>query len=135
LNLTEWLDIQCQLAEERRREEILACQTRQTLENLQAKIRVVEDLGDRRLTLLEAAGRFRDLSYPARDYLLGWFRAVYPGQSDEERWCRQVICHVRGHRRELAALADELEKELAQHLAQGPLHLPDSCSDERAAAF
>ena len=129
LNLTEWLDVERQLAAERRREEILSDQRRQTLENLKAKTRIVEELSDHRLTLLEAASRFRYVSCAAQDNFLEWFRAVYPGQTDEERWCRQVISHVRGHRPKLSSLADQLERELAERLAHGPLRLPHSSLD------
>src|SRR5262249_8804642 len=44
-----------------------------------------------RLTLLEAAARFRalDRAPPAFDWEV--FRSAYPGDSDEERHCRKVI--------------------------------------------
>ena len=128
LNLTEWLDIQQRLEEEGRRRDILSYQSQQLSRNLEAKCRVLEDLRDHRLTLLEAAARFRALGCPGPENNLKLFRLVYPGQTDEERWCRQVIGFLRGadsNQSELASLVDEFEAELTQHLAKGSLHLPD----------
>ena len=124
--MTDWLDVHLQLAQEHHRGEILDGQVQRTLQSLQARIRVVEDLGAHRLTLLEAAARFRDLDGLASASDLEWSRRVDPGQTDEERWCRQVIRFVRGHYRDRPVLlAAQLEVELAGHLAEGTLHLPD----------
>jgi hypothetical protein len=125
LNLREWLRVRLQLEEELRREEILDRQAQRIMQCLEGKTWVVEDLGAHRLTLLEAAARFRDLSDTAPGCYLEWSRRHDPGQTDEERWCRQVIRFVRGHYPERPSLPDEFEAELAEHLARGPLHLLD----------
>jgi hypothetical protein len=124
-NVGNWLQIQQQLAEERRRSEALDHESRRTQQHLEMQLQVIRDLLENRLTLLEAAGRFRDLAHP-------WttgnpvFCMAFPGQTEEERFCRQVIAFVRtGGPARLArwARADSLEEELAQRLAQGPLRM------------
>jgi hypothetical protein len=81
-----------------------------------------------RLTLLRAAARFRDLN--ARPPMFNWraFRKIYPGDSDDERHCRQVIHFVRqgAQLRPGAdpAVADRLEAELGDLLERGDLRLP-----------
>ena len=126
LNFAEWLEVQRQLEDERRREVVLSDLTQRTAHSLQAKSQVVEELRHRRLTLLEAAARFRDLSRPGRDDFHEWFRRAYPGKTDEERWCRQVIRFLRGHSLKLEPLAEQYEAELARRLANGPLELPQT---------
>jgi hypothetical protein len=125
LNLTEWLELRHQLENERRREIILSHQTQQVAQSLIAKTQVLEEVRNDRLTLLEAAARFRKLSCPTGDESLDWFRQLYPGQTDEERWCRQVIRFLRGHSPEAWPLADRFDAELNWRLAQGSLQLPD----------
>src|SRR5262249_14296877 len=128
LNLTEWLDIQQQLEDEHRRSDILFHQCQRCAQNLEAKCRGGEDLREHRLTLPEAAARFRELGCAGLERELELFRLVYPGKTDEERWCRQVIRFLRGtdpDQPELASLADQFEAELTEHLAKGSLHLPD----------
>jgi hypothetical protein len=127
LNLTEWLNVRRQLEEERRREEILDHQNQQVLHHLAVKFQVVKDLRDHRLTLLEAAARFRALG-PGSGNSLEKLRLVDACPTDDERWCRQVISFMRGGipgEPDLTSRADQVEAELIQHLAQGPLHLPD----------
>jgi hypothetical protein len=124
LSPIEWLATLHQLAEERRREEMLTGQAQQAVWRLTAKTQVLMDLRDHRLTLLEAAARFRDLDSPTSGHYLEWSRLYERGQTDEERWCRQVIRFLRGHGAELAALADPFEAELTDHLARGSLRLP-----------
>src|SRR5262245_10754021 len=88
LTLTEWFAVRQRLEDERRRRETLDHQARVALEKLITKARVVEELCDHRRTLLEVAARFRDLARPGLCNQ-EWFRMAYPGQTDEERWCRQ----------------------------------------------
>jgi hypothetical protein len=125
LNLTEWLDLFQQLAVEYRREAILTDHASRTIYSLEAKSCVVRDLCAGRLTLMEAAARFRDLSGPGDDVYLKWSRRHEPGKTDEERWCRRVILFLPGPDAGRPSPADRFEAELAQQLAQGPLHLPD----------
>jgi hypothetical protein len=92
-----------------------------------------------RLSLLRAAARFRDLS--ARPPAFNWedFRRTYPGDSDDERHCREVIKFVRQgvQLRPGAdpAVADRLEAELRGLLEHGDLRLPgpDDVPDRQAS--
>jgi hypothetical protein len=128
LNLTEWLDVRQRLEHERRRSETLARQGQLMWRILEAKFEIVEELRDGRLNLTEAAARFRDLKNPEIDPHGTLFRLLYKGQSNDERWCRQVIGFVRGgssNEPSLSPVADRLEAELAQDLARGQLRLPE----------
>ena len=127
LNLTAWLEAQQDLAEACQRRETLNEQTRLFQQDLKAKYRVIEDLRNDRLTLLEAAARFRDIGHSSLDRDGALFRQSFAGQTDTERWCRKVIDYMRAisPADTGASRADQLEAELSQHLAQGPLQLPD----------
>ena len=128
LNLTAWLEAQQDLAEACQRRETLNEQTRLFQQDLKAKYRVIEDLRNDRLTLLEAAARFRDMGHSCLDPDGALFRQSYAGQTDAERWCRKVIAYMRAlspAHTDGASRADQLEAELSRHLAQGPLQLPD----------
>jgi hypothetical protein len=89
---------------------------------------VVQDLIDGRLGLLEAAARFRDLNERLPAFPWGEFRQVYPGGSDDERHCRQVIAFVLANVRSRpegdAAVVGRLEAELQGRLDRGDLRLP-----------
>jgi hypothetical protein len=72
-----------------------------------------------RLTLLEAAARFQaiTLSRPAH---MPVSLAGYPGGSDEERFCRQVIAYVESLLEDVSerrAVVVRLNCELRAHLA------------------
>jgi hypothetical protein len=128
LNMSEWLEVQQRLEYERRRSETLARQEQRVWQILEAKFQMVEDVRAGRINLTEAAARFRDLRNPAIDPQGMLFRLLYKGRSDDERWCRQVIGFVRGGsstQRGLSSVADRLEAELAQDLANGELRLPE----------
>jgi hypothetical protein len=128
LNLMAWLEAQQDLAGACQRRETLGQQTRLVQQDLEAKSRVIEELRNHRLTLLQAAARFRDLGNRGLDKDGVLFRRFYAGQTDAERWCRKVISYMRAVRpaqTDGASRADQLEVELSQLLAQGPLHFPD----------
>jgi hypothetical protein len=90
------------------------------------KARVARDLIEGRRTLLEAAAAFRELQEAVPGY--GWkaFRREYPGDSDDERFCRAVIRQVRYALAEgpRAGLVERLEQELESHRQRGTLRLP-----------
>jgi hypothetical protein len=95
----------------------------------QAKRAVVTELLADRLTLVEAAARFRELDADlpeTRDRLL----QAYPGVSYEEALCRQVIGHARGELEvrapeQMRSVVARLEAELQAHLeSEAGLRLP-----------
>jgi hypothetical protein len=95
---------------------------------LDVKRRLVADVADGRLALLEAAARFRDLdrdwAAPQRDL----FRAAWPGRSDDERYCRQVLRLAENELRDRggqgADVVRRLRAELRHRLRRGDLRLP-----------
>jgi hypothetical protein len=102
-----------------------------------ARQAVVDELLAGGLTLLEAAARFRDIDERHPEFYWEGFRCSYGGDSDEERFCRQVIDFVDGRfvgdpGRGRAAAAP-LEGELCGHLQRGTLRLPAPAAHGRAA--
>jgi hypothetical protein len=96
---------------------------------LQAKCAVVTELLADRLTLLEAAARFRELDAgmpEARDRLL----QAYPGVPYEVALCQQVIAHARSELKvrapeQVKSVVARLEAELQAHLeCEAGLRLP-----------
>ena len=76
-----------------------------------------------RLTLAEAAERFREVNESTPDFNRRTFRKAFPGASDEERYARWVIALAEGQcrgdgcrAREVAAL---LKAELGEGLRRG----------------
>jgi hypothetical protein len=97
-----------------------------------AKGRLAVDAAAGRLTLLEAAARFRELNsqWPPFDWHL-WREFIhfrFPGVSDDEGLCRQVIVCANSALWEQPEEAERvrcrLEAELDQHLRHGTLRLP-----------
>ena len=88
----------------------------------EAKWRVTAEVEAGRLSLWEAAARFRDLNAPD-PVIVEATRLTWEGRPYEECLCRNVIRYVRrdGH----PDLADRLEKELGMRLKDGPLRLPE----------
>jgi hypothetical protein len=95
---------------------------------LDARTRIARKLIDGRLSLLEAADRYRDLNETAADFDWYGFRHSYPGQSDDERTCRQVIktaiSLAEDDAKQLVAVTERLERELHSHLQHGSLCIP-----------
>lgn len=98
---------------------------------IRAKARVVDELIDGRLTLFEAAALFRRLNDPSPASAAHLARDC-PGDSEEERLCRQVIAWVRVTLPQRPAdVADEMgarfEEELREHKeCHGVVILPDA---------
>jgi hypothetical protein len=89
---------------------------------------VVDNLTAGRLSFLEAARRFRDLNDgdPVDD--LAGLRSTFPGASDDELYCRQVLCYVAGRRPELdpdGKLLGRLARELDERAEAGTLSLSE----------
>jgi hypothetical protein len=96
------------------------------LRRMEARARVVEDVIERNLPLLEAAARFRDLTRSAPE-VLTQLRLSHPGCSDDELHCLHVIHHVEprpGDGPRAAEVAARLRRELASHRERGTLRLP-----------
>jgi hypothetical protein len=95
-----------------------------------ARQAVLADLVARRLTLREAAARFRDLAQDTPDYPWYLLRASFPGPTDDERFCHQVIRHVQSYVSvvrpdEEAEVVARLEAELeACREPDGTIRLP-----------
>jgi hypothetical protein len=88
-----------------------------------AKRRVTRDVLEGRLSLLEAAIRFRDLNAQRRPNPVS-LRDAYPGRTDAERVCRQVISWVVAEAQfidpqQAKTVVASLERELEQRLAGG----------------
>jgi hypothetical protein len=64
-----------------------------SLARIEARRLIVRDLIDGRITLLDAASRFRALSASGH-FLIDEFRRAYAGPTDEVRYCRYVIAYV-----------------------------------------
>jgi hypothetical protein len=78
---------------------------------------VLDDLLADRISLGQAAARFRDLELVLPTCCPSLLASLYPGSSEEERYCRQVIAHVTAEleKRDVARL-DTLTAELEELL-------------------
>jgi hypothetical protein len=118
----------------RRGEEELAAQEphgRAMVERLRARGAVTNELRAGRLTLVQAAARFRSLNVYPPDSVPD-LRRFLPGATDEERLCRQAIFWAEGSDPAMSPAARELtrrrlEAELNRLLAEnnGAIRLPE----------
>lgn len=86
------------------------------------KKEIAHDLIRGKLTLLEAAGRFREIDEQNPDFNFELFRKYNPASCDEERHCRQVIsylCTASGDSSATAYLIDGYEDEVRQLFDNG----------------
>jgi len=138
LDLWQLPSLQAGVEAEVRRSDELDAQLTEAQHRVGAKQQVVSDLIAGRLSLLEAAARFRDLTPPSSD-AARYLRSVYAGASDDERFCRAVIQWVRGTRRsgsraEADRVAARLEAEFQEYLRRdGRIALPPAPSPGPAA--
>src|SRR5262249_17535411 len=95
------------------------------LAQTRARHATAQALVEGRLTLFEAGVRFREFARTARVFRWQAFRDFFPGNSDEERFCRKAI---EGAEAELVnqperarALRGRLENELDHALRSGLL--------------
>ena len=118
-------------ARARHRQEMLDEHSRVLQQRLDAKEGVMQELLAGRLTLLQAARRFKDLNETPvtcqNDY-----RSRFPGRSDGEKVCRQVLQWLEGYLLGLPSeqaqtlrrrFADELREHLEHH--DGIVVLPE----------
>ena len=92
-----------------------------------ARRRIARALIAGRLTLAEAAGRFRDLDEVNPDFREDLFRRAFRGTCDDERRARQVIAEAAREYpgpRQTCAVAARLEAELDLALRHGTFRLP-----------
>jgi hypothetical protein len=92
------------------------------MDRLQAKECVVKEVREGRLTLLEAAVRFRDLNAQGRPNPMP-LQEAFTGSTDAERVCRQVISWVYEEvrltdTRQAEKLRASLEEDLRHLLAR-----------------
>jgi hypothetical protein len=118
------------LQEGQRQSAELAAQLDAARRSQEIRRQVVGEVIEQRLSLRAAAARFRDLNAGDADatYRL---RYSFPGQSDEERYCRWVIRFAdnrlkeQGYPDRATAVTASLEAELEEHLQRdGALRLP-----------
>jgi hypothetical protein len=99
-------------------------------DRIETRARVVAEVSAGRLSLFEAAVRFRalDLQVLEPDVNTIMLRRQFAGESDGERYCRKVIDYIRGAeetRGEPTPVARRLEAELTEHLRRhGTVRLP-----------
>jgi hypothetical protein len=79
---------------ERLRHDELVARDRHLLDNVEGKKQVTDDVVNQALTLREAAARFQALNAACPEYDWEGFRRAFPGKTDEERHCRQVLAAV-----------------------------------------
>jgi hypothetical protein len=94
----------------------------------QRKQRVTDRVLAGRLTLLEAAALFRALDHDATGFNWDVFSYTWPGNSDDERHCHEVIAWVYETLRyadlcKAEASRQDLTRQLSKHLRRGPLRL------------
>jgi hypothetical protein len=98
------------------------------MRRVQEKQRLAWELIEGRLSLPEAAARYRDLEEQQPSFNWRGFRCTCPGESDDERHCREVIVFVgvelQGRPETDLALVGRLEAELQARLGRGDFHLP-----------
>jgi hypothetical protein len=107
-----------QLKEAAERDQDLNAQFEAIVKRVEARKRLVSATIEGQLSLLEAARRFCDFAQVQPISVIEDIRRFVPGTTDEERYCRFVIAHVRDelkHRPEkgrevLARLQVELER-------------------------
>jgi hypothetical protein len=115
--------------EERRRARLDLYRAR-LFRSMEIKHQVAEELLHGRITLFQAVAQFQqaEQGLPAEAARLRALRTMFPGSSDEERWCRKVIRYLRATWPESARAsraARRLEEELDRHLRRyGTVRLP-----------
>jgi hypothetical protein len=97
----------------------------------EARRQIAAEVIEQRLTLWEAAARFRDLDGGDADATFR-LRHAFPGKTDEERYCWWVICltgnelQEQGHPDRAALMTARLKAELQEHRERdGVLRLPE----------
>jgi hypothetical protein len=117
-------------AEEYERQRALDDEVAQMQRRLLMKQQLVDQVIGQRLALREAAAQWRALLETNPRISWEMYRRVWPGNSDTERHCWQVIdavkIRLRKNPTQAAAVAAALEAELRDHLKHGTLRLPSA---------
>jgi hypothetical protein len=131
LNITAMTESQEQETRLSQRREVLTTRAEVTQKRIQAKEAIIRDLLAERLTLLEAARQFKKLNETPVTFQDN-YRAHFPGRSDGEKLCRQVLAWTESGLKQLTpSLAERLqykfEEELAANMRRhgGIVVLPD----------
>ena len=121
------------LAEARPRRRDLDDAIRRAAVRVRAKEAVVTELLAGRVTLLQAAARFRAIDRAMPEGFWARFGRTRPDDSDHEYYCRQVIGYVTPTTDDDRSweLVLRLEAELREHLKNGTLRLPQTRSPIR----
>jgi hypothetical protein len=120
-------DLLRQYEEDRRKIAELNRQSEIFLQRFAGKERIIKDLITGRKTLLQAAAAFQNLAESLPVPMVE--QLPFPGVTQEEKYCRQVIQWIRipiTHETDsyIEDLIERLERELAEHL--GRLEGPES---------
>jgi hypothetical protein len=106
---------------ERRR---LACALRK-----QMRDQIIEEVIADRLTLFQAATRFQELNESDPHFCWGVLRSAYPGATDHECCCRQIIAFVQIDLEDdptrARAVVERLERQLDGYMAKSTGHYRD----------
>ena len=124
------LDLLKEVQEQQRRSDDLDDVMAAVVRRRALKQAVVEELLAGRITLRAAAARFRAINEAAAAFPWDEFRRAYPGSTDEERHCREVIAQMKVLRwdrpGEMAEVVARLEAELQDCLERdGTIRLPE----------
>jgi hypothetical protein len=117
------------IVDEQRRADKLEVQLANVVRRGARRRETVQELIAGRRTLREAAARSQALAREDPDFPWDMFRREYPGRTDEERHCRQMIVFVQtalqDHPGEAAEVVARLEAELeAYREPDGTIRLP-----------
>jgi hypothetical protein len=119
--LYEFQQLRARLVREHKQEDQLSEQSKQVLRSCERKSQLAADVIAERLSLQEAAAQFRELAQTAPASHLKGLHLIFPGCSDEECFCREVIACVEAQFFDrpdkasglIARLSRELDQELA----------------------
>src|SRR5262245_1705481 len=131
-------ELQDRIARQRRHRVMLDVEDEIVLRRIARKEALVQELLAGRMGLLETAAWFRELNAERPDYL-PMIRNAFPGSTDDERYCRNVIYYAQSYLNASgasdSAAVERLHAELARCSARGGVTLPAvPTSPERPAA-
>jgi len=132
-------ELQSRLDETQRQHEERDVEDQRVMQRIQIKDALITQLIDGRATIPEVAAQFKKLNAGRVDYL-GLFRKQYPGASDDECYCRNVLSFAESRLQRDGSRGEERVEMLRQELnhlirSNVPLTLPDvALTDQEALA-